>query len=693
MPSDPQPLIDSLPVKTELFDVEMMSYLGRCEEVPSDIKKKLKAYRKMAIKGNNVRVSYEFGKVMKPLQKGRLVAFGGLSLQDFRSDIRSALGAKYYWDVDMANAQPVILVQLCKQRGWACPRLEEYVLNRASKLQEIMSTLGCDRASAKQFCLSILFGSLKYKTISPYFAELTNELDMIAKNCMDAFPEIVKQVIRDKEKNNVKASTLAHVAQCQEAVLLNHLDAFLHSQNRYMATLIYDGGLVLKEDYETEFPQELLRNAENYIFDKSGYRITLTADALENTFTVEDTEKLVPRNVIINDLFASQKFAELCGDDLRKVNGQVYVRNETGRWGCDVFALKSKIISLASSLIWKQEGLTGIRTFDYGGVNKNINILIENAQFYAKEGALPVQFEYEFINNESSNKEAALEYFNTLLNIVSNGNEKVRDYILKYLAHILQKPLDYHGVCLIITGPKGCGKDTLFDFFMKCVIGELYSFNYNKTKQLFEKHDVGRLNKFIVKVEEADRKVCMEHSSELKSMITSPTQSFEPKNKSIMEVKNYCRMIFTTNKDNPVDMSENERRFLLTNASGEMVGNLTFWNQLREVLFNPESGKVIAQYLLDVDVSTFNARDIPKCDYQEYIEDKSISIEDLFLEQLVLEEWVKMNELFELYRSFCSENAYNAVDNSRSLGHRLSNAVRDGKLKAKRGNAGMLYRK
>jgi len=118
-------------VKSEVYDVDAMAELLIHDGVPSDVKRLLRAYKKMKVNGNEVQVVYEYG---KGLDSGRIYTQRGLGLQTFPSDVRAALAQKYYWDVDMVNSQPVILLAKCKEYGWLCPALEEYVQNRSHKL-------------------------------------------------------------------------------------------------------------------------------------------------------------------------------------------------------------------------------------------------------------------------------------------------------------------------------------------------------------------------------------------------------------------------------------------------------------------------------------------------------------------------------------------------------------------------------
>ena len=688
---------DTRIVLTEQFDVEMMAILAKHDGVPQDIKKHLKAYRKKAINGNRVQVLYTYGDTLKSLKSGRLYADKSLGLQSLRSDIRAALATKYYWDVDMVNAQPNILVGLCKKHGWTCEKLEDYTKYRSYKLAELSQELNCDRTMAKDFCLSILFGSQRGLAINEYFRDLTIELAKIAENCVGKYPEIVQAVLNSKkfkkDPTNLNAKVLAHVAQVEESKLLEFFTDCFTQAGRAVGTLVFDGCLIEKQEGEIEFPSTLLRQVEEQVLNHFGYKVFFEVKPLVNTFSGNEESKvnIVPPSVLINDLYAAKRFVELCGDRLRKVGPDVFCLRDDGHWSREKSDLKGMVFSFYKQLVFHQVNAVGtLVPHDYGGNNKNVNALLENVWFCAPEGDLPIQFAYSFTEEGSSE---ALALFQELIELASKGREATKDYLIKYLAHMIQHPLDLPGVCLIVTGPKGCGKDTMFDFLIEHVLGALYSHNYNTTKQVFEKHDIGRMFKFLVKLEEADRAVCLQNASELKSFITSKSSMFNPKGKTQVTVPNYCRMVFTTNKGNPVDFTEGERRFVLYDYSPEKKGNLDYWKKVREVLFTPEGGRAVADWLLSIDLSGFNVRQLPENEYQEFIVEAEETVETKFINQLVTEDWVKMKDLYASYVTFCTENSYIYCSNAKALGVRLMPFVRDGGLQTRRNKEGVRYKK
>ena len=141
----------------------------------------------------------------------------------------------------------------------------------------------------------------------------------------------------------------------------------------------------------------------------------------------------------------------------------------------------------------------------------------------------------------------ALTVFDEFLNILTNRKLAIKEYILNWCAHLLQKPLDLPGVALIFIGQKGVGKDTFGDFVGNHLIGTTYFQNYSNQMQYFDKHDTFKANKFLIKVEELSQKIFSDETNDnyFKSSITTQTISINPKRGTPYEVKNYSRYIIT----------------------------------------------------------------------------------------------------------------------------------------------------
>jgi len=214
-------------------------------------------------------------------------------------------------------------------------------------------------------------------------------------------------------------------------------------------------------------------------------------------------------------------------------------------------------------------------------------------------------------------------------------------------------------------------------------VGGDYYHNYTcGGHQFFEKHDVGRMNMFLCKVEEMDGGVFMKNSSSFKSMITAEDVTFNGKGKANVTVANYSRIVGTTNGTCPVDLGDKEERFLVAKCSNAMRHNIPYWTEVRRVLFNNEAGRAVGHWLSTIDINGFNFRTVPKDEYQRMIVESDMTMEERFVEQWTGEE-VGATELFRLCRTFCVENELQPPHNALSLGKKLMKLVRDGKVQSR----------
>jgi phage/plasmid-associated DNA primase len=282
--------------------------------------------------------------------------------------------------------------------------------------------------------------------------------------------------------------------------------------------------------------------------------------------------------------------------------------------------------------------------------------------------------------------------FLELLHLMCGKDQILTTYVGKWLAHALQRPYELPGVMLIVSGGKGVGKDTTFDFLGKHVYGKYSAINSVNNKQFWDKHDTGRKGKFLVKLEEADRKTCIDNAQSLKGLITGESIIYNGKNEKPVSVPNYCRFVFTTNKGNPVDFSEAERRFVILPCSADKKGDSAFWCKVRETLFNDQVGKAVADFLLGIDLTDFDVRKLPENAYQANVVEAAASPEQRFVEAWNGEE-TSATAFYQLYRDYCVENDYEYVTSQKRFGNLMLTFIRDGLIIKQLKNTGTLYKK
>lgn len=668
MVSDPKPLDDVKVVKTEIYDVDAMMALANHENIPTDIKRLLKSYRRNRVNGNEVQVIYEYGKTLKGQGLGRLYPLKGLGLQTFPSDIRSALAQKYYWDIDMVNAQPVLLVQLCEKNGWACTALKSYVESRATKLQEVMFYFDCDRAEAKEICLSILFGK-KYNKVPDFLKDLMSELERIASNVSSYYPEVFKLCIK---KPNPKASCLAHIVQSLEASILRFIDLKLKEKGRDMRVYIHDGGLVLRHEGETEFPPSILRDLEIEIAAEFKIAVSLSQKTMQHTFVmkndilridfVTELEYQAKKEMFEEDHFYCQDSATVC-----------WVREDgvithTNKGDCSisfssynfqkVIEGKLKTVDFCSEwLMDPKKRIVQSLAFDPSTLESRDNTFNTFTGLLSSVDTV--------ICLEAA---AVVERFKLLLYHNAGKYEDLNTYMLKWFAMLIQKPNVVPGVSLILVNQdQGTGKETLCEFIGKKVIGTEYYKNIkNVETELFDSHSTALEKTLFLKLEEVNGSLNRKHADMVKALITTTSVLVNPKGVKKYTIDAYPHIVMTTNNAVPVKIEPSDRRFCISYTSSDLMGQTEFWNETYRLFDLPGAGQAVYQMLSQIDLSGFNVRSFPKSEYHQTLSASERSSEDLFMAQCPKFSDLRATQLHTRYTNYCVRNH---IDNPKGIIH------------------------
>ena len=91
-------------------------------------------------------------------QFGRVYPEGCVSMGQMRRPIRHFLCKDLYWDIDIINAHPHILLNLCEAWEYPCDELEKYVKGRDLYIKTMMKKTKMTRDSCKQTFISIMNG-------------------------------------------------------------------------------------------------------------------------------------------------------------------------------------------------------------------------------------------------------------------------------------------------------------------------------------------------------------------------------------------------------------------------------------------------------------------------------------------------------------------------------------------------------
>jgi len=596
-------------------------------------------------------------------------------LETIEKECRGTLCNDYYYDLDIVNCHFVLLAQFAKKLFHKdMPEVERYIDNR----EEFLRTAGGSREDAKLDIIKILYGGT---TKNEFLLPLSKETRAFSKH-LSGLPQYAELFKAVKHEDNVYGTFLSYILQTEERKCMLAMKGSLERMGWAVDVLCYDGLMIRKRDSDLD---ATIRTTESDVEAETGYKVSIVnkeMSSFEIPILTDELVKGVTRDMYnrMKEEFETNNFYYIPTHEFVEVRGREMTRMKMDHarehYGTTFrFTHSDKFEDYTTFFdIWRQDPKKRvIRSLDMKP-SDDPSVFVLAPSFAWTE--------------ETEGGVGAVEKFQELIRLF--GNEEQQNYITKWLAQLIQKPFEPVGTCIVVTGPKGSGKDTPFDFFLQYVFGESYSRNYTcGGSQFFDKHDEGRMNRFFCKVEEANIEVFRKNADKFKALITANSEIFNGKSQRPVVAANYNRFVLTCNPGCPVDLAD-ERRFIVAPCSSQRKGDTAYWAEVRKVLFNRGAGVAVGKWLSEIDLIDFDFRKIPESEYQTAIADSIKTCEELFLEQ-----WDGMGlsacDFFNKYRDFCVEQNLPYAQNVKSLGVRHLPFIRDGKLKKVRKNSGFVY--
>ena len=611
---------------------------------------------------------------------GRLYGNMG-SLETIEKECRGTLCQDYYHDLDIVNCHYVLLEQFARNKYQKdLPELSRYVSNR----EEFLKELGGSRDEAKEALIKILYGgSCKNEFLMPLSAEARAFSKFLSRE--KEYEELFNAC---KSQDCVFGSFLSFILQTEERKCMLAMKASLETLGWKVDVLAYDG-VMIRKDPKLELAAAI-KACEDGIKEATGYCVSVVNKEMMSFKIPELTEELC-KNVTREMYDAMKTKFELTNFYYAPSNEMIEVQ------GRQLMRMGLEHAREYYSRKWRFEHSQKFEDFttffDVWRKDRAARSILKIDMRESEDPSvfvMPPKFAWQ---DEGSCAPQAVEKFREIMKLI--GSSAQQEYIIYWLAQLVQQPFERVGSALVITGEKRTGKDTPFDFFNEFVMGGDYTHNYTcGGSQFFEKHDTNRMNKFLCKVEEANRKIFLTsgNAEKMKTLVTAKDETYNDKGRKAVTVANYNRFVLTTNGACPVEMSDGEQRFLIATCSSARKHDIAYWKEVRDILFNKEAGRAVGQWLASLDISGYEFRKIPEDEYQATLVEAETTSEEMFVNQWDGVE-LAAPAFYQAYRSYCSENELPYCQNLKSLGIQLLKLLRSGKLQKRKTNEGAFYRK
>lgn len=193
--------------------------------------------------------------------------------------------------------------------------------------------------------------------------------------------------------------------------------------------------------------------------------------------------------------------------------------------------------------------------------------------------------------------------------IICAGDETLYNYVLAFLANIVQCPEQKPGTAIAIRGKQGTGKSMWMKYFASLI--EPYCVTSNSPRETAGQFNGHLQYCLLLHAEEGFFAGDKPMEAKLKDLITNDQINIEQKHKEIYSLNNYIRFVVTSNSSWLIPAGLEERRFLVLEAQPIHIQDTKYFGALRYEMQN--GGKeALLHHLLNYDLSEIDLRKIPK---------------------------------------------------------------------------------
>jgi hypothetical protein len=193
--------------------------------------------------------------------------------------------------------------------------------------------------------------------------------------------------------------------------------------------------------------------------------------------------------------------------------------------------------------------------------------------------------------------------------VICNNNVALVDYLVRYLAHMLQHPEEKPGIMIVFLSGQGTGKGTFYKLLDRVW-----------PRTTLQVSDIGEVTGQFNAALERNYVVCMDEAlfagdkkslDKLKSLVTEPTCRIEQKHQPSRSINSYHRIFASSNHSHFAQVDKDDRRFLFIRVSSIHKQDQRYFDAVNDAL--DDDGVIAAMMydLINLDLTGFNVRKRP----------------------------------------------------------------------------------
>lgn len=223
-------------------------------------------------------------------------------------------------------------------------------------------------------------------------------------------------------------------------------------------------------------------------------------------------------------------------------------------------------------------------------------------------------------------------YLDLVRSVICNGDTEASDYLIKFLAHMIQFPSEKPTVAILMKSIQGIGKGS-FVAPLLSILG-MHGVHVNGSGLITGRFNSCIANKLLVFADETnltDSKTV----NIMKGLISERTLWIEKKGIEPLPICNYIRFFIACNSESALLAGIRERRYLLLEPSLKTEDSKKYFDAYRSWLERGGS-QFLLNYLQELDISDFDPRRAPMTSVlkEEILENLGLA-DDFMLNELL----------------------------------------------------------
>ena len=226
-----------------------------------------------------------------------------------------------------------------------------------------------------------------------------------------------------------------------------------------------------------------------------------------------------------------------------------------------------------------------------------------------------------------------------ITDVFCKGNKEHADYLLNWIASIVQKPSKPNIVCVVIKSKRqGVGKGLIVDTLLgDGIFGDESYVQVNNVDGLLGRFNSELINKLLINVNEVS--MTKKEANSVKSMITDPKMKGEAKFLNKLTVRNCANYVMTSNNDYCVYIDEGfgDRRYFIVEADCSRANDQTYYGEFVQYCQDPKVHLEVYKFLKSRDLTGYNARTIIETEEKAKYRMKAVPLPVQFLQYYIEE--------------------------------------------------------